>query len=65
MSDYTHLNFVELQNLPYSEYKKYYHDAWISNLQQTDNGREFLETCWRIQQTEADEAAIKKYKEGG
>lgn len=33
-------------------------------MNQTKDGRDILKAIWRLQQTEADEAAIAEYNEG-
>ena len=45
--DYAHLN-LGLQR-----------DAFIFNLQQTESGREYLEECWLLEQTEPDRKALR------
>ncbi|MFR3733770.1 MULTISPECIES: hypothetical protein [Enterococcus] len=51
--------------MPYSQFKIYQHDSWITNMRQSDDGRKFLETCWRLNQTTADEKAVKKFQQYG
>lgn len=65
IADYTGLKFPEIYNLPYSEYLLYRHDAWVANMMQSDEGKEFMQTCWRLQQTNADVDAIRKFNEKG
>lgn len=35
-------------------------DAFVLRLKETDEGREYLENCWRYQQSEPDRAALRK-----
>lgn len=63
ISEYTGLNFKEINNLAYAEYMLYRRDAWLHNLKQDEKGKEFLKTIWRLQQVTADEEAIKKFNE--
>lgn len=67
VSDYSGVPLDKVLDLPYSVYKLYLRDSWIANMSRSEEGRKFLETCWRIGQTTADEVAIKKYQnfEGG
>ena len=63
ISEYTGLNFHEVLSLGLSEYMLYRHDAWLSGLKATDEGREFLKTLSRLQTTEADTKAIEEFNE--
>ncbi|SHI89985.1 hypothetical protein SAMN05444401_1727 [Clostridium amylolyticum] len=63
ISSYSGLNFNEVLNLGMSEYLLYKKEAWIYNLKQSEEGREFLKTLWRLQQTKADTKAIRTFEE--
>ena len=65
VADYSGVALDKVQDLPYSQYKLYLRDAWIANMSKSEDGRKFLETCWRIRQTSADEKAIKEYQDYG
>lgn len=60
IADYTRLSFNEVLNLPYGAYLLYRKESWIASFQ-TEHGREFLKTLWRLQQTKADVAAVREY----
>lgn len=66
MAEYTGLNFFEVGQLDYLQYLVWRRDAYIHMLSCTEAGQEYLDNCWRIEQTEPDRAALrKKYgKEG-
>ena len=66
MADYTGLNFLEIGQLPYLQYLVWRRDAWIHMLSRTEAGQEYLDTAWRLEQTEPDRKALRrKYgKEG-
>lgn len=66
MAEYTGLNFFEVGQLDYLQYLVWRRDAYIHMLSRTEAGQEYLDNCWRIEQTEPDRAALrKKYgKEG-
>lgn len=34
-------------------------------MRQSEEGRKFLETCWRLKQTSADEKAVNKFQHYG
>lgn len=58
------MNFKEILNLGMGEYLIYKKEAWLYSLKQTEEGRKFLKTLWKLQQTEADTSAIKAFREG-
>ena len=62
--DYTGLNFNEAVELDCFTFKTVFKDAFIDKLQQTEQGREYLENCWIITQTEPDREKLReKYKQ--
>ena len=63
ISLYTGLSFNEVEQLPMHKYLLYNHDSWIDSWNSSKEGREFLKTLWRLQQTEADEAGIQRLQE--
>lgn len=65
VSDYSGVPLDKVLDLPYSQFRLYLRDAWLSNMNMSEDGKKFLETCWRIRQTKADENAIKEYQKYG
>ncbi|MGL4730325.1 MAG: hypothetical protein ACRCW0_01920 [Clostridium sp.] len=63
ISKYTMLNFNEVLELPYSMYLLYRKESWIDSWNQTEEGKEFLKTLWRLQQTKADIKAIRQFQQ--
>lgn len=62
--DYTGLNFNEAVELDCFTFKTVFRDAFIDKLQQSEQGREYLENCWIINQTEPDREKLRqKYKQ--
>lgn len=59
--DYARLNFLEIEQLPIDVYLGLQRDAYIYNLNQTESGREYLENCWIMEQTEPDRKQLRKY----
>ncbi len=59
--DYAHLNFLEIEELPIDIYLGLQRDALIYNLNQTEKGREYLESAWLLEQTQPDRKRLKKY----
>ncbi|MDT2984486.1 hypothetical protein [Enterococcus casseliflavus] len=65
IADYSGVDLANVLDLPYAQFKAYQHDSWIANMRRSDEGRKFLETCWRLKQTTADEKAVKKFQQYG
>lgn len=64
MSIYTGMNFNEVLDLPYSLYLLYRKESWIDSWNKDEEGREFLKTLWRLNQTKADIKAVRQHQEG-
>lgn len=60
MADYTGLNFYEVGQLNYIQYLIWRRDAYIYKLSRTEGGQKYLDKCWRMEQTKADRAALRK-----
>ena len=60
VADYTGLNFLEIEELPIDTYFLLLRDAFIYDRQKTEAGREYLENCWRLEQTEPDRNALRQ-----
>ena len=60
MSEYTGLNFFEVSQLNYVQFLIWRRDAYIHKLSRTEDGQKYLDDCWRMQQTKADRAALRK-----
>lgn len=67
ISEYTGYNFKDIEELDIFEYWLYLRDAVIYNYMKTDAGREYLENCWRIEQTSPDRKKLREKlgKKGG
>ncbi len=57
---YTGLNFKQIDELEFDEYLFYVREAYIYNLNQTEDGREYLENCWRMTQTKPDRSQLRE-----
>ncbi|MEG2412623.1 MAG: hypothetical protein RSA29_17695 [Clostridium sp.] len=62
ISKYTGMNFNEVLDLPYSMYLLYRKESWIDSWNRTEEGREFLKTLWKLQQTNADVSKIREFQ---
>lgn len=60
VSEYTRLNFLEIEKLNYLTYLTWRRDAFIHKMNQTEKGQEYLDNAWRMEQTEPDRAALRK-----
>ena len=60
MAEYTGLNLLQVGELDYVQYLIWRRDAWIYMLSRTEEGREYLDNAWRMEQTTADRKALRK-----
>lgn len=60
VSEYTGLNFLQVKQLNYIEYLAYRRDAFISWLNKSEAGQEYLQNAWRMEQTEPDRASLRR-----
>ena len=58
VAEYSGLNFHEIGQLDYGTYLLWLRDAYISRLNQTEDGRQYLDDCWRMEQTKPDRAKL-------
>ena len=54
------MSFSEIVELDCITYRQLLHDAIVYNLEQTEDGKDYLENCWILKQTRPD---YKKLKE--
>ena len=65
VSDYTGLDFIQIGELNFLQYLTWRRDAYIRRFEQTEEGREYLDNAWRMEQTEPDRAGLRrKLKKG-
>ena len=63
VSDYTGLNFNEVIELDCITYKMLVRDAFVDLMSRSEEGRDYLEQCWTLKQTEPDTAGLRKLTE--
>ena len=64
--DYCHINIYEVQEMEIDIYLFFLREAMIFENSQTDEGREYLQNCWRIEQTKPERQKLReKYGKGG
>jgi hypothetical protein len=64
VSEYTGLTFFEVDNLCIFYYWQCLRDALIYKWTQTEGGNNYLDKCWRLEQTEPNRVALRE-KFGG
>ncbi len=60
MHEYTGLNVNEIEELEYIDFLQYRRDAFIHEMNQTEEGREYLENARTLLQTEPDREALRR-----
>ena len=67
VSEYTGLTLPEVRGLDFLQYLIWRRDAYIYKLSRTEEGREYLDNAWRMEQTKPDRTRLRaKYgKKGG
>lgn len=63
VSEYTGLNIKEVDEIELFEFWLYLRDAVIYKYMKTEDGRKYLENCWRVEQTKPDRQAIRRRME--
>ena len=64
MADYARLSLFEVQDLNYYDYLVLRRDAFISKMNQSEQGREYLDNAYRLTLTEPDKNELRR-KFGG
>ena len=60
MADYARMSLPEVRELNYIQYLIWRRDAFIHRMNQTEEGQEYLDNAWRMEQTEPDRAGLRK-----
>lgn len=60
VADYTGLNFHQVGELELIQYLTWRRDAYIYLLTRTEEGQEYLDNCWRMEQTDIDRVALRR-----
>ena len=63
MCEYTGLNILEVQDLDYLDYMQFRRDAFIYKQEQTEQGREYLENAYRLEQTSPNREKLRMFKD--
>lgn len=57
---YTGLNLKEIRELDIDEYLYYYREAFIHNMNKTEEGRKYLENAYFYTQTKPDRKRLRE-----
>jgi len=60
ISEYTGMSFADLLQIDCITFKMLFRDAFINRMSQNEEGREYLENCWLIKQTEPDRKRLRR-----
>lgn len=58
VAEYSGLNFHQVGQLDYGTYLLWLRDAFIAGLNRTEEGRQYLDDCWRMEQTKPDRGKL-------
>ena len=59
-ADWLRIPLTEVEDLDYLFYLRIRRDAFVSRLEQTEAGREYLEKAWLLSRTEPDREASRR-----
>lgn len=60
VADYARISIFEVEDLCYYTYRLLLRDAVIHACESTPSGREYLEKCWTLEQTEPDREKLRE-----
>lgn len=58
--DYLNITIFDVQEMPIDLYLYFMREANIYKLMQTKEGREYLDNCWRMEQTKPDRKKLRE-----
>lgn len=58
--DYLNITISDIQEMPIDLYLYFMREANIHRLMQTKEGREYLDNCWRMEQTKPDRKKLRE-----
>ena len=58
--DYLNITIFDVQDMPIDLYLYFMREANIHKLMQTKEGREYLDNCWRMEQTKPDRKKLRE-----
>lgn len=63
--DYLNITIFDVQEMPIDLYLYFMREANIHKLMQTKEGREYLDNCWRMEQTKPDRKKLREKMQKG
>lgn len=60
VAEYAGLSLLEVRELDYIQYLIWRRDAYIHMLSRTEEGQEYLDNAWRMEQTQPDRSRLRK-----
>ena len=60
VNDYLNITIFDVQEMPIDLYLYFMREANIHKLMQTKEGREYLDNCWRMEQTKPDRKKLRE-----
>ena len=57
---YTGLNILQVEELDYLDFLRYRRDAFIYQMSKTQEGQEYLNNAWRLEQTTPDRKTLRE-----
>ena len=65
VSDYTRTSFSDCLKLSCYDFRILFRDAYIFKLKQTEEGKEYLENCYLLEQEQPDRNSLRRlFKKG-
>lgn len=58
VAEYSGLSFLQVGQLDYGTYLLWLRDAYIAGLNRTEEGRQYLDDCWRMEQTKPERGKL-------
>ena len=58
--DYLNITIFDVQEMPIDLFLYFMREANIHKLMQTKEGREYLDNCWRMEQTKPDRKKLRE-----
>ena len=58
--DYLNISICDVQDMPIDLYLFFMREAFISKMLETKEAQEYLENCWRLEQTKPDRQKIRE-----
>jgi hypothetical protein len=65
VSEYTGLNFLQIGEINFLQYLAWRRDAFIRRLEQSEEGRKYLDNAWRMNLTEPDRDGLRRKTKKG